>query len=436
MPTYADQAFSNLRVIDLTHVIAGPFCTYQLAVMGADVIKVESPDNPDVSRTSGAHPSWKDAKKESGMRSDFIAQNANKRAVCINLKSAEGVAILQRLIAGADVLVENYRSGAMAKLGLDYAAVKSIKPDLIYCSITGFGQAGPIAERTAYDNIIQAYSGLMAATGDEQTAPLKVGPPVLDYGTGAQAAFAIAAALYQRTATGKGQYIDVAMLDAALMLMSSHITRFHHAGELAPVTGNNSGFNAGYGCYAAKQGWLMLGAYTGAQVKHMWGVLGDPEHGAALGALTPMQMADYFADDRTRIGGIIKQKTAAQWEIQFNRKRVPAARVRELDQALADPQLRARAVLQSVSTDADSPDSQKLSQQLPVAAFQYAENGPALRCPPPKVAEHTAQVLREIGYDDNQLMEWQNRGVIKLADSAQTSDAPSAPQPRVKNSHG
>ncbi len=436
MPTCADQAFSHLRVIDLTHVIAGPFCTYQLAVMGADVIKVEAPDHPDVSRSSGAHPNWTDAKKESAMRSDFTAQNANKRAVCIDLKSAEGVAVLRRLIADADVFVENYRSGAMAKLDLDYAAVRSIKPDIIYCSITGFGQQGPIAERTAYDNVIQAYSGLMAATGDEHSAPLKVGPPVLDYGTGIQAAFAIAAALYQRTATGKGQYIDVAMLDAAMMLMSSHITRFHHAGELPPVTGNSSGFNAGYGCYAAKQGLLMLGAYTGEQVKNMWGVLGDRDHGEALAALTPMEMADYFEDDRRRIAGIIKQKTAAQWETQFNRKRVPAARVRELDQVLADPQLRGRAVLQSADTDADPPLLKKLSQKIPVAAFQYAENGPALRFPPPNFAEHTGEVLREIGYDENQLMELQNRGVIKLADSAQDSDAPSAMKPSSKKSHG
>ena len=406
------QAFSNVRVIDLTHVIAGPFCTYQLAVMGADVIKVEPPENLDMSRTSGALADVESRAEKSDMHSDFTAQNANKRGVCIDLKSVEGGEILRRLLADADVFVENYRSGALAKIGFDYAAVKALKPDIIYCSITGFGQRGPLAERTAYDNVIQAYSGLMAATGDADTAPLKVGPPVLDYGTGIQAAFAIAAALYQRTISGKGQHIDVAMLDAAIMLMSSHVTRFHHAGELVPVTGNNSAFNAGYCCYDTGEGLLMLGAYTGMQVKNMWAVLGDPDHGEALENLTPMAMGDYFEDDVRRIAEILRDKTADQWEVEFNRGRVPAAKVRELDQALADPQLGGRAVLQSASVD-----DQPAFRDLPVAAFQYAENGPRLRFPPPLPAQHTGEVLREIGYDDAQLLRLEKQGVIKLAPS-------------------
>ena len=430
------QAFSNLRVIDLTHVIAGPFCTYQLAVMGADVIKVEPPGTPDMSRTSGVLPTGKAAGKAAGkgtgdqsergagMRSDFTAQNANKRGVCIDLKSAEGREILGRLIAGADVFVENYRSGALGKLGFDYPAVKALKPDIIYCSITGFGQAGPLAARTAYDNVIQACSGLMAATGDTGSAPLKVGPPVLDYGTGIQAAFAIAAALYQRTVNGKGQYIDIAMLDAAIMLMSSQVTYFHHSGKLAPVTGNNSAFNAGYCCYDTGDGLLMLGAYTGAQVKNMWTVLGDPDHGAALGALTPMDMADYFADDARRITEILKEKTADQWEVEFNRQRVPAARVRRLDEALTGPQVAGRRLLQRASADADRSDS----EALPVAAFQYAENGPRLRFPPPLTAEHTAEVLREAGYSDAQLRDLHDRGVIKMTSSAGADTADTANQ--------
>ncbi len=410
------QAFSNIRVLDLTHVIAGPFCTYQLAVMGADVIKVEPPHNPDISRVSGPIS----AAGEAGMGSDFTAQNANKRAVCIDLKTAPGREILARLIASADVFVENYRSGALADLGLDYPAVRASRPDIIYCSITGFGQHGPNAGRTAYDNVIQAYSGLMAATGDARTAPLKVGPPVLDYGTGAQAAFAIAAALYQRTATGEGQYIDVAMLDAALMLMSSHITRFQQSGQLPPPSGNNSDVNAGYCCYATAQGLLMLGAYSGAQVKNMWAVLGDPAHGAALDALPLAAMADHLERDVARIAGILLGKSAAEWEIEFNRKRVPAAQVRRLDEALADRQLHSRAVLQSAPDDPESGSdsgsySDSAARKLPVAAFKYAENGPALTRPPPVLAQHTGEVLREIGVGDDELKGLAEQGVIKMA---------------------
>ena len=397
------QAFSNIRIIDLTHVIAGPFCTYQLAVMGADVIKVEPPENPDMSRSSGAPL----AAGGMGQGSDFAAQNGNKRSVCVDLKSSRGGEILRRLIAGADVFVENYRSGAMAKVGLDYPAVKSIKPDIIYCSLTGFGQQGPNAERTAYDNVIQAYSGLMSATGDEDTAPIMVGPPVLDYATGIQAAFAITAALYHRKVTGEGQYIDVSMLDSAIMLMSSQVTHFRQYGKLPAATGNNSASNAGYCCYQTKHGLLMLGAYTGRQAKNMWAVLGDPGYGDTLVTLTAADMTKHFARDTRRISGILLGKSADWWEIEFNRKHVPAAKVRRLDQALADPQLDSRTVLQPV------PGS--TAQQFPVAAFKYAKNGPSLNSPPPALAQHTTEVLREIGYSDEELAVLENQGVIKTS---------------------
>lgn len=410
------QPFSDIRILDLTHVIAGPFCTHQLAVMGADVIKVEPPRRPDMSRASGAG-----ATSAAGMASDFTAHNANKRSVCIDLKAAAGAQILRRLLATADVLVENYRSGALAELGFGYDAVKALRPDIIYCSLTGFGQRGPLAARTAYDNVIQAYSGLMAATGDAAAgaAPLKVGPPVLDYGSGLQAAFAIAAALYQRAATGRGQRIDVAMLDAAVMMMSSHVMYWQAAGRLPPVTGNDHANNAGYCCYATADGQLMLGAYTGRQARDMWTVLGDPGRGRAVEKLTPAAMAEHFDRDRRRIADILLTQTADHWEAAFNRHRVPAAKVRALDRALADRQLQGRAVLQRV------PGADDAAAAFPVAAFQYAEpgSGPALNRPPPALAEHTGEVLREIGYDDGELAQLHEAGVIKMEAGVATGEA-------------
>ncbi len=456
------QAFSKLRVIDLTHVLAGPFCTYQLAVLGADVIKVEAPGNPDMSRQSNSsvgliddapdeHQHKHNHKYEHiyehapGIGSDFNAQNANKRSVCIDLKTADGVEIMRRLLLGADVLVENYRSGALAALGLGYQQVAALTPSIIYCSITGFGQRGPNAERTAYDNVIQAYCGLMAASGERAEAPLKVGPPVLDYGTGIQAAFAIAAALYQRAATGQGQYIDVAMLDSALMLMSSHVAFVEQHGKLPPLTGNGSAC-AGYHCYRTQHGLLMLGAYTAAQGRDMWAVLGDSAYGTSLCRLGAADMAARFAGDRRRIAARLLQKPAAQWEIEFNRHHVPAAKVRRLDQTLADPQLRSRGVLQPMpgasadtsagawaagdsvgdseneSADASSPPSaapatsrEQSTPRLPTAAFQYATGGPRLTRPPPALAAHTHEVLREIGYADDELTRLQSRGVINMS---------------------
>ncbi|MDD9811668.1 MAG: CaiB/BaiF CoA-transferase family protein [Gammaproteobacteria bacterium] len=444
------QPFAAIRVIDLTHVIAGPFCAYQLAALGADVIKVESPARPDMSRASGAG-----AAAPAGMASDFTAQNANKRAVCIDLKSSAGAAVMRRLIATADVLVENYRSGALDALGFGYAAVKALRPDMIYCSLTGFGQHGPHASRTAYDNVIQAYSGLMAATGDAATAPMKVGPPVLDYGSGIQAAFAIAAALFQRASSGRGQYIDVSMLDAAIMFMSSHVMYAQAAGRAPPNTGNDHASNAGYACYATADGRLMLGAYTGAQARDMWTVLGDAAHGLALAELTPAGMAAHFDRDRPRIAGLLLAHSADHWEAEFNRRRVPAAKVRTLEEALAGEQLQARTVLQTVDSragdgagdgdgvgdgagdgadgagagdgvgdgagdgaDGDSGDHNAAPMpKFPVAGFQFAApgSGPALRRPPPAFAQHTAEVLRELGYDDAELARLHAAGAIRLA---------------------
>ncbi|MDA8011166.1 MAG: CoA transferase [Gammaproteobacteria bacterium] len=402
------QAFADIRVLDLTHVLAGPFCAYQLAVMGADVIKVEPPRSPDISRASGVSGG------DGGMTSDFIAQNANKRAVGIDLKSPRGREALHRLVRGADVLIENYRSGALAGLELGYERAKELRADIIYCSISGFGANGPRAPRTAYDNVIQACSGLMASTGDANSAPLKTGPPVLDYGTGAQAAFAVAAALYRRSRDGAGQRIDVSMLDAALMLMASHITHMQIAGAPPPPSGNGSATHAGYGCYATADGLLMIGAYSGAQMKNLWEALGDPRRGAARAGLTPMEMDAHFAEDAPRIAEALRAKTAAQWEDELNRARVPAARVRGLAEALADPQLDGRAVLQRVPGESGG-------AKLPVAAFDCAEDGPKLTAPPPRRAQHTAEVLREAGYRDDELRELADCGAIQLAQPAQKS---------------
>ena len=231
----AVKAFEGYRVLDLTHVLAGPFCTYQLAVLGAEVIKIEPPGEPDMVRAEGAS----EVLNRQGMGIMFQSQGANKRALSLNLKCEAGRAIFRRLVAVADVVVENYRAGAFPSLGLGYEDLASLNPSLIYCSITGFGQTGPKAGHTAFDNVIQARSGLMATTGTVDTAPVRVGAPVLDYGTGAQAAFAIAAALLRRERTGQGQRLDVSMLDAALVLMASAVATSEASGE-PPVPHGNS----------------------------------------------------------------------------------------------------------------------------------------------------------------------------------------------------
>ena len=186
-----NRTLDNIRVLDFTHVLAGPFCTYQLAVMGADVIKIESAQCPDMMRING--PDYKLAEQTMGLH--YQAQAANKRAMTLDLKHSGSTQILDKLLLDADVLVVNYRRNAAKRLNIDYERVKGINPRLVYCSMTGFGQTGPKADHAAYDNVIQAFSGLMAATGTEAGGPTRVGPPVLDYGTGAQAALAIVSSL-------------------------------------------------------------------------------------------------------------------------------------------------------------------------------------------------------------------------------------------------
>src|SRR6187549_4008039 len=216
------RPFEGIRVIDVTHVLAGPFAAYQLAILGADVIKVEHPDDPDQSRGAGTDKEL----NRRNMGTAFLTQASNKRSITLDLKQARDRDILKKLVATADVFVENYRPGAFDALGLGYDSLAAINPRLIYASFSAFGQSGPRGVQTAYDHVIQATSGIMAMTGTPEVNPVKFGSPAVDYATGMTGAFALSAALFQRQRTGKGQRIDMAMLDVALILMSSHLTGY------------------------------------------------------------------------------------------------------------------------------------------------------------------------------------------------------------------
>src|ERR1019366_425061 len=266
------RPFEGIRIIDITHVLAGPFAAYELGLMGAGVIKVGDPDEPGESRDCGSDNDLNHANMGTG----FLTQGSNKRAITLNLKTEQGREILKKLVATADVLVENYRPGAFEALGLGYEDLKQINPKLIYASFSAFGQGGPRRVQTAYDHVIQSTSGIMAMTGTPNANPIKIGAPAIDYATGTMGAYALSAALFQRERTGQGQRVDMAMLDVAMILMASHITAYLRNGRHPKPSGNTTG-HATSQAYETKDGMVMVGASNLRQQRRLWTVLERPE---------------------------------------------------------------------------------------------------------------------------------------------------------------
>jgi crotonobetainyl-CoA:carnitine CoA-transferase CaiB-like acyl-CoA transferase len=328
-------AFSGLRVIDTTHVLAGPFASYQMALLGADVVKVESPRDPDQARFTGSDRDL----VRSGMGTAFLAQGAGKKALAIDLKTEEGRAALCRLVETADVFVENYRPGAFDALGLGYDALSSKNPRLIYCSISAFGANGPRREQTGYDNVIQAFSGIMDLTGHGDGRPLKCGAPAVDYATGLTAAFAISTALFQRERTGMGQHIDVAMLDVAMTLLTSHATDFLWTNKAPKAKGNRFAF-ATLGMYRAADTDMMIAASNLSQQRRLWISLGRED----LVKTNNLDRIDAYDEETSVLGEIISTMPADFWEGFLNERRIPAARVRSMEESLSDPQAHARGL--------------------------------------------------------------------------------------------
>ena len=393
------RPFEGIRIVDVTHVLAGPFAAYQLAVLGAEVIKVEHPADPDQTRGSGSDR----ALNRGGMGTGFLTQASNKRSLTLDLKSEAGRDILKRLAARADVLVENYRPGAFAALGLGYEAMAALNPRLIYCSISAFGQDGPRSQMTAYDHVIQATSGLMATTGTAEVNPIKFGSPAVDYATGTMAAFALASALFQRERTGRGQRIDLAMLDVAMMLMSSHLAGYLRNGTV-PRPHGNSNPHATNSCYAAREGLVMLGASNLRQQRRLWLALERPD----------MVKSDNEAREADRereaalLTDIIRTRTADEWERFFQARHVPAARVRTLDEAVADPHFAHRRVMHRHK----SARGVEGSFGVPLAAFKFDHGGPSIETPPPVMGADTDAVLRELGYGAEEVAGFRRSGII------------------------
>jgi crotonobetainyl-CoA:carnitine CoA-transferase CaiB-like acyl-CoA transferase len=379
------RPFEGIRIIDITHVLAGPFAAYQLGLMGADVIKVEDPNDSDQSRDSGSDTELNHA----GMGTGFLTQGSNKRAITLNLKTEQGREILKKLVATADVLVENYRPGAFEALGLGYEELRKINPRLIYASFSAFGQGGPKRARTAYDHVIQSTSGIMAMTGTPEVNPVKIGAPAVDYATGTMGAYALSAALFQRERTGQGQRIDMAMLDVAMILMASHVTGYLRNGKHPKPSGNRMP-HATSMAYQTADGMVMLGASNLRQQKRLWTVLERPD---LIKRTNDEREADHEREE-SALAEIMLTRTAADWEVYLQERHVPASRVRTMGEALQDPQLASRGLLHRY----EHAPGIKGSFSVPVAAFTFAHDGPRVDRPPPMFGQHNDEVLAELGY--------------------------------------
>lgn len=382
--------FQGLRILDTTHVLAGPCASYQLGLMGAEVIKIENPAEPDQSRFQGTDPDL----VRLGLGSAFLAQGVGKRTLALDLKSDAGRNALRRLVETADVFVENYCPGAFDALGLGPDTLCALNPKLIYCSISAYGATGPRREETGYDNVIQAFSGIMDLTGFGDGRALKCGAQVVDYATGLTAAFAITAALFQRSRTGKGQHVDVSMLDVAMTLLTAHGTDFLQSGRHPRAHGNWFAF-ATLGMYRARDADMMIAASNLRQQKRLWVALGRED----LVKSDNFSRIEAVESERAILADILATRSADAWEQFFRQHRVPAARIRKLAEALDDPQTQARRQVMQLSDPSGRLDGLRVIG----AAFRLSGATPVVPAAPRPVGADSAAILRELGLADSEI---------------------------------
>jgi crotonobetainyl-CoA:carnitine CoA-transferase CaiB-like acyl-CoA transferase len=398
--------FEGVRVLDLTRVLASPFASYLLALLGAEVLKIEDPKGGDVMRTRAAG----DPKLGAiGMGTGFLSQNGNKRSVTLNLRAPEGQAVFRELAAQSDVIVENLRTGTMARYGLGYEDLRAINPRLIYCSLTGYGHTGEKKRHPAYDPVIQAASGVMGLTALGDSGPVKAGIPAIDYGTGMMAAFGVVSALYERQVSGLGQHVDVSMFDTALALMSSVVTDVMTRGvdpkpignTLGPIYGTNR-------TYRAADAMIWISAPEEHHQAGLWRVLGREDLPADPRFATEALRARNVLDLTAEIEKTLARRPADEWERELNEVGVPAMRVRTVREALALPQLASRDFFHSFD-DIPGWDGTAIVPMLP---FRLSETPARLERRAPLLGEHTDEILGDLGKSPEQIAALRQAGAI------------------------
>jgi crotonobetainyl-CoA:carnitine CoA-transferase CaiB-like acyl-CoA transferase len=378
-----NKPLHGIRVLDLTNVLAGPYCSYQLMLFGAEVVKIEVPGSGDLARHLGPDPELNDA----GVGASFLAQNAGKKSVELDLKTPEGRATFEDLVRGADVLLENFRAGVLARLGFGWPRLRELNAGLVYCAISGFGQTGPMSQAPAYDQIIQGLSGMMSITGTEETAPLRVGFPVCDTVGGLMAALSISAALAGRERTGEGCFLDLSMLEASLSAMGWPVTHYLISGVRPAPMGQQNVTAAPSGTFDTADGLLNIAANRQAQFEKLCRLLDRDD------LVTDPRFADREARKRNRdalndeLNRELRKRPAAEWERLLPSIGVPAARILSVPQAVESEQLAHRGFFTDVPFPGDA------GRVVRASGNGVLVNGEPLRPagPPPRLGEHNAE---------------------------------------------
>ncbi|MFN4003769.1 MAG: CaiB/BaiF CoA transferase family protein [Hylemonella sp.] len=393
---------SGLRVLELTQIMSGPTCGLLLADLGADVIKVEKLPGGDDAR------GYRDP-QVNGVSAPFMMMNRNKRGLAIDLKREEGKAVLRRMAQQADVLVENFRTGTMDRLGLGYEALQAINPGLIYCAISGYGRTGPWAGKGGFDLIAQGFAGLMSITGEPGRPPVKNGNAVSDMNAGILAALGIVAAYVHKLKTGQGQLVDTSLADAALQQLYWHAAIFFATGRSSAPSGSAHVLTAPYQAFEASDGWINIGGANQANWERIADVLGHPEWRADPRFATNSARMAHREELAALMNAVLRQRTRAEWLAAFDAAGVPAGPVHTVGEALTHPQTLARGMVVELQHP-QAGATRALGCPIHLSATPARIDRPA-----PMLGEHTREVLREFGYTDSQIDTLIAGGIVAAA---------------------
>ena len=395
------RPFKGVKILDFTQVLAGPYASYQLALLGADVIKVERREGEDMRRTPLSRE-W----AERGLAPAFQAVNGNKRSLTLDLQKPDAIAIVKKLASQVDVVMENFRPGVMDKLGIGYEALSAINPKLIYCAVSGFGQTGPDRLRPGYDGKMQALSGIMAITGHPETGPTRAGFAVCDVLSGATAAFGVSSALYQRDRTGQGQFVDVSMLEATMAFLSGQIADWSVAGHRQQLSGNQAvSRKTTANLFKAGDGYILLAVNNEKQYRALMAALGRED------TLADPRFADWFSrnENEPALRAIIEQalaaKPAREWETILEDAGAPCASIWKIEEVIDHPQIKARGAIQEL----DTPHGRL---RFAGSGFKLAHGGGRLDRMAPELGADTDAVLGELGFDAAEIAALRTREIV------------------------